>query len=94
MKKEINIAFFEDNNKIINVMLLEELIENAQKNNLYFVNLNITECSVLYIFSEYEMTEKEYNLLYDIYNNNNGLKFIIDNKLEGKDVKYNIIDLM
>lgn len=53
----------------------------------------IYDDSILDIFTEYEMTDKEYELLFNIYNNSDGIKLLIDNKLEFDNIKYNIITL-
>lgn len=82
MRRIINIAFFEKNNKIINIMEMEKIFDNAIKNNLFYMKEIIYDDSILDIFTEYEMTDKEYELLFNIYNNSDGIKLLIDNKLE------------
>lgn len=93
MRRIINIAFFEKNNKIINIMEMEKIFDNAIKNNLFYMKEIIYDDSILDIFTEYEMTDKEYELLFNIYNNSDGIKLLIDNKLEFDNIKYNIITL-
>lgn len=93
MKNIINIAFYEYDKKTINLIDIVDKCVKAQDNNLFFANININEDKVLYIFSEYEMQNKTYELLNKIYNSDEGFSIIIDNMLEDENIKYNIIDL-
>ena len=93
MKRIINIAFYEYDKKTINLIELVSMCEKAQSNNLFYVNINGDSENVLCIFSEYEMQDRTYELLNQIYNSDNGFRMIIDNTLENENIKYNIISL-
>ena len=93
MKRIINIAFLEQDSNTMSVMELTNIYEKVQENNLFYMYTNIIDNKIINIFSEYEMTNKEYELLSKIYDNYDGFELIIDNKLELEKVKYNIIDI-
>lgn len=93
MKNIVNIAFYEYDKKTIHLIDLVNICEKAQNNNLFFTNVNNNLHNVLYIFSEYEMKDKTYELLNQIYNSDKGFGMIIDNNLEDENIKYNIINL-
>lgn len=93
MKKIINISFWEQENSANHVINISKIYENAQEKNLFYVKTIVGDNIILNIFSEYEMSDREYELLFKIYNNKDGFALIIDNKLELETIKYNIIDI-